>query len=161
MARLRQHPLTRALRVDKTTLAALQATLLAYLEGRAAEEIPIWRMIAAAPEALRRRASRWQRQLELSGAHTEIVAARSTVGGGSLPGQTLPTHALALQVASPDALAARLRQPDLLKGPPVIARIEEGRVLLDPRTVLPHQDRHLITMVHTALADLAAIGTPG
>ena len=158
IARLRQHPLTRALRVDKTTLAALQATLVAYLEGKASQEIPIWRMIAASPAALLQRVRRWQRQLKPTGVPTAVVATQSTVGGGSLPGQMLPTHALAIQTPSPDALAARLRQPEPRKGPPIIARIERDLVWLDPRTVLPEQDRQLIAMVRLALTDVPAQG---
>ena len=150
--RLRKHPLARALRVDKVTLAALQATLLAYQDGTAATEIPVWRMIAASPGSLRRRARRWARQIGYPRA--EVVASRSTVGGGSLPGQTLPTYVLALTVPSPDALARRLRQPPLAQNQPVIARIETGRLLLDPRTVLPEQDDRLIESVRTALASV-------
>lgn len=153
ISRLRKHPLARALRVDKVTLAALQATLLAYQDGTAATEIPVWRMIAASPDSLRRRARRWARQIGYSEA--EVVPSRSTVGGGSLPGQTLPTYALALTVPSPDALAGRLRQPLPTHNQPVIARIETGRVLLDPRTVLPDQDDRLIESVRAALADVA------
>jgi L-seryl-tRNA(Ser) seleniumtransferase len=148
IARLRCHPLARALRVDKTTLAGLQATLLAYLEGKASDEIPIWRMIATPLAALARRARKWQRALQETGVPMAVVAAESTVGGGSLPGQTLPTQALAIEVPSPDALAARLRAAD----PPVVVRIEDDRLLLDPRTVLPQQDAALIKAVRAALA---------
>jgi L-seryl-tRNA(Ser) seleniumtransferase len=147
ITKLRRHPLARAVRVDKTTLAGLQATLLAYLEGKAAQEVPVWRMIATPVQVLARRARKWQRALKEAGAPTSVVAAESTVGGGSLPGQTLPTRALALEVSSPDALAAHLRAAD----PPVVARIEDGRLLLDPRTVLPEQDTMLIEAVRAAL----------
>ncbi len=148
ITKLRRHPLARAVRVDKTTLAGLQATLLAYLEGKAAQEIPVWRMIATPLQVLARRTRKWQRALKEAGALTNVVAAESTVGGGSLPGQTLPTRALALEVSSPDALAAHLRAAD----PPVVARIEDDRLLLDPRTVLPEQDTMLIEVVRAALA---------
>jgi L-seryl-tRNA(Ser) seleniumtransferase len=148
IAKLRRHPLARAVRVDKTTLVGLQATLLAYLEGKATEEIPVWRMIDTPVEALARRARKWQRALKEAGTPLSIVAAESTVGGGSLPGQTLPTRALALEVPSPDALAARLRAAD----PPTVARIEDDRLLLDPRTVLPEQDTALIETMRDALA---------
>jgi len=147
IAKLRHHPLARAVRVDKTTLAGLQATLLAYLQGKATEEIPVWRMIATPVETLERRARRWQRALRDTGVPMTVVAAESTVGGGSLPGQTLPTRALALQVPSPDALAARLRTAE----PPVVARIEDERLLFDPRTVLPEQDRAFTEAVRAAL----------
>jgi L-seryl-tRNA(Ser) seleniumtransferase len=148
IAKLRRHPLARAVRVDKTTLVGLQATLLAYLEGKATEEIPVWRMIDTPVEALARRARKWQRALKEAGTPLSVVAAESTVGGGSLPGQTLPTRALALEVPSPDALAARLRAAD----PPTVARIEDDRLLLDPRTVLPEQDTALIETIRDALA---------
>ncbi len=131
--RLKRFPLLRALRVDKTTLAALEATLRAYLIGRAVEEIPVWQMIAAPLEELEARATGWAEELRRDGIEAMVVAAESTVGGGSLPGQTLPTRALALQVPSPNELEARLRAST----PPVIVRINEDLVLLDPRTVLP------------------------
>jgi L-seryl-tRNA(Ser) seleniumtransferase len=134
--------------VDKTTLVGLQATLLAYLEGKATEEIPVWRMIDTPVEVLARRSRKWQRALKEAGTPLSVVAAESTVGGGSLPGQTLPTRALALEVPSPDALAARLRAAD----PPVVARIEDDRLLIDPRTVLPEQDTALIETIRDALA---------
>lgn len=151
--KLKQHPLIRALRVDKITLAALQATLLAYLENKAVDEIPVWRMIAANPAMLGRRARRWQRALrktpQLAKAPLEIVKTVSTVGGGSLPGQTLPTQALAIGVDQADALAERLRTS--AGQPPVIARIENNRVIFDPRTVLPEQDKLLIAAIKHAL----------
>lgn len=151
IAKLRHHPLARAVRVDKTTLAALGATLLAYLEGKAPQEIPVWRMIATPLETLGARAQQWRTDLSQTGVSTRVVAAESTVGGGSLPGQTLPTWALALEVPSPDRLARQLRHPGIDTRPPVVARIEEDRLLLDPRTVLPEQDRALIAAVRAEL----------
>jgi L-seryl-tRNA(Ser) seleniumtransferase len=148
IAKLRRHPLARAVRVDKTTLAGLQATLLAYLEGKATDEIPVWRMIATPLETLTRRARKWQRALKEVGVPLSVVAAESAVGGGSLPGQTLPTRALALEVPSPDTLAARLRAAHQ----PVVARIEDDRLLLDPRTVLPEQDTNLVETLRATLA---------
>ncbi len=147
IAKLRRHPLARAMRVDKTTLAGLQATLLAYLEGKATEEIPVWRMITTPLETLTRRARKWQRALKGAGVPLSLVVAESTVGGGSLPGQTLPTRALALEDSSPDTLAARLRAAD----PPIVARIEDDRLLLDPRTVLPEQDAMLVEAVRAII----------
>lgn len=147
--RIKRFPLTRALRVDKVTLAGLQATLLAYLRGTATEEIPVWRMIAAPVEALEQRARAWAETLGAHGIPAEVVEGHSAVGGGSLPGETLPTRLLALSVASPNALAARLRAAD----PPVIARIERERLLLDPRTVLPEQDEPLIEELIAAFSE--------
>jgi L-seryl-tRNA(Ser) seleniumtransferase len=139
IAKLRSHPLARALRVDKTTLAGLEATLLAYLNGRATSDIPVWRMIAARPEALRARAERIAVAI---GGDATVVACASAVGGGSLPGETLPSFAVALGGA-PDQLARRLRQGT----PPVIGRIAENRLLLDVRTVLEEQEPALIAAI--------------
>lgn len=149
--KLKKQPLIRALRVDKITLAALQATLLAYLEDKATAEIPVWRMISADIQSLARRVHKWRRALhgmpQLDHRSVAVVDSVSTVGGGSLPGQTLPTKALALAVPSVDELATSLRQVH----PPVIARIENDQLLLDPRTVLPEQDKALLTALKRAL----------
>jgi L-seryl-tRNA(Ser) seleniumtransferase len=142
VARLRAHPLARALRVDKTTLAGLEATLLSYLHGRAAEEIPVWRMIAAAPEALRARAERVAAAID----GAEVAPCDSAVGGGSLPGATLPSFAVAL-TGSPDELARRLREGNR----PVVGRIAGDRLLLDMRTVLEEQEEALIEGLRATL----------
>jgi L-seryl-tRNA(Ser) seleniumtransferase len=141
----------RALRVDKVTLAGLIATLAHHERGEALREIPVWRAIAWSPEELRERAGRWRDALSLPGA--EVVETVSAVGGGTLPGVTLPTFALALPPGAPDAVAARLRAAD----PPVVGRIEDGRVLLDPRTVLPGEDEAVVRAVRGALP----AGAPG
>jgi len=138
--RLRHHPLTRALRVDKFTIAGLSATLAAYQAGRALAEIPVWRMIALSAEEVRRRARRLARRVASLGVEAEVVPGNSTIGGGSLPGETLPTWLVALRVASADALARHLR----LGEPAVVGRIEEGRFLIDLRTVLPEEEAGLL-----------------
>ncbi len=143
---LKRHPLARALRADKLCLAALQATLLHYLKGEATQEVPVWRMIAMPLEEIERRARRWRRALAQAGIRAEIVDGRSTVGGGSLPGETLPTQLVALIVDNPDALAAALRAAD----PPVIARIEADRLVLDPRTVPAEEERWLLRIIAEA-----------
>ncbi|MDY6877907.1 MAG: L-seryl-tRNA(Sec) selenium transferase [Chloroflexota bacterium] len=140
---LKIHPLARALRADKLCLAGLQATLLHYLKGDATEQIPIWRMIAMPLAEIGRRARRWRRVLSRYGVSVDIVDGCSTVGGGSLPGETLPTKLVALDVESPDRLAAALRAAE----PPVVARIEEGWLVLDPRTVLVEEERELLRVV--------------
>ncbi len=142
--RARRHPLLRALRVDKVTLAGLSATLAHYERGEATRRIPVWRAIAATPAALAERAGAWARALGAG----EVRESASAVGGGSLPDVTLPTRVVALAAPDADALAARLRAGD----PPVVGRIEEGRVLLDPRTVLPSEDDELVGAVRRALA---------
>jgi L-seryl-tRNA(Ser) seleniumtransferase len=145
--RLRKHPLLRAIRVDKLTIAAMEATLLSYLRGRAEQEIPVWQMISAPADALYSRAAALAEQLREQGVAAEPAACESTVGGGSLPGETLPSWAVAIP-GSPAALHARLRQGD----PSVVGRIAEDRLLLDLRTVLPHQDKILFQALSAALA---------
>jgi L-seryl-tRNA(Ser) seleniumtransferase len=134
--RVKRHPLMRALRVDKVTLAGLTATLAHYERGEALREVPIWRAIATAPEALRARAEGWRTALGAAADGCEVRESRSAIGGGSLPEVTIPTFVLALPPGDPDALLARLRRCD----PPIVARIEEDRVVLDPRTVMPDED---------------------
>jgi L-seryl-tRNA(Ser) seleniumtransferase len=177
VARLKKHPLARALRADKLCLAALSATLLHYLKDEAEREIPIWRMIAAAPQGLRHRAQAWQSAL----GQGEVRPSQSTVGGGSLPGETLPTFVLALSLPHPNRFLARLREPNPTpnaalqhppshrkrtethplpplqrktpdgEGIPIIARLEEDRVIFDPRTVLEEQDTTLTQEIMKAL----------
>jgi L-seryl-tRNA(Ser) seleniumtransferase len=146
--RVKRHPLMRALRLDKVTIAGLAATLAHYERGEAAAKVPVWRAIALAPEALEARARGWLAALGDAGRGCAVRASRSAVGGGSLPEVTVPTSVLALPPGDPDALAARLRRAD----PPVVARIEEDRVVLDPRTVLPHEDEAVVRAVRAALA---------
>ncbi len=142
LSQLRRHPLARALRADKLALAALIPTLDAYLNGCALEEIPSWWMMARRVGELREVAARWQ--VELGG---ELVETRSTIGGGSLPGATLPTVALALESKSVERCLALLREA----APPIIGRIEEGCLLLDPRTVLPDQEEQLLLGLRATL----------
>jgi len=136
LVKIARHPLARAVRADKLCLAALTATLLHYLKDEAEREIPVWQMISAAPDRLRERAQAWQAAIHAG----EIVPGLSTVGGGSLPEETQPTYLLALPGTQPNRRLGRLRAAS----PPVIARIESDRVVLDPRTVLPDQDPVLI-----------------
>ncbi len=152
ITRLRHHPLTRAVRVDKTTVAALAVTLDHYRRGEAVRQVPVWRMIAAEPEALARRAQSWVEQLQAGGLAALVWPGRSTVGGGSLPGETLPTHLAALPGLPADHLAAALRRQQ----PPVVARIVQDTVVLDPRTVLPEQDQALLAATRAAAGQLAS-----
>jgi L-seryl-tRNA(Ser) seleniumtransferase len=156
IARLKRFPLTRALRVDKTTLAALQATLLHYLLGKAPQKVPVWRMISLEADQIEARARRWVGELAERGVPSAVVPGRSTVGGGSLPGETLPTHLVALALEAPDEIAGRLRAGE----PPIIARIENDRLVLDPRTVLPEQEPALWDLVAQAAAVPSKLGTP-
>ncbi len=136
---IRRHPLARALRVDKMTLAALEATLQSYQRSAAAREIPVWQMIAAPVADLAQRAERWRAALGAERA-AAVWPGESAVGGGSLPGETLPTHLLALAAPQAELMAAHLRQRAL----PVICRIQQDHLLFDPRTVLPAQDEELL-----------------
>ena len=147
--RVMKHPLARAVRIDKLTLAALTATLDLYLTQSVAA-LPIWSMLGASADAMAARALTWQRRLLERGIEVEVVPAESTVGGGSLPGERLPTSALALTPRPGRAadLLRRLREHE----PPLIGRIEQERVLLDPRTVLPDEDDALLDAVVAAFA---------
>lgn len=136
ISKLRKQPLARALRADKLCLAALNATLLHYLIDDAERQIPVWRMIAAELDEIKARAQSWVEQLGCG----EIIPGESTVGGGSLPGETMPTWLLALDSPSPNRTLSHLRRCQ----PPVIARVQDQRMVLDPRTVLPSQDSLLV-----------------
>ncbi|MEK7863592.1 MAG: L-seryl-tRNA(Sec) selenium transferase [Chloroflexota bacterium] len=137
--RLRRHPLMRALRADKMTYAALEATLAEYAAGRAATTVPVQRMLAASAESIRARADALASSLAATdGLRAEATAGVSAVGGGGAPGVELATWLVSIEQrgVTPQALEARLRQLT----PPVIARIERDRVVLDLRTVLVEQD---------------------
>ena len=144
--RLRRHPLARAVRMDKASIAALTVTLLHYLRGEALEKLPVWRMIAAPLAEVRRRARRWARDV---GAPAKVVDGRSMIGGGSLPEESLPTKLVAIagDGSYVTDLARRLR----LGEPPVVARIENDALLLDPRTVASREDSTAVRAVKTAL----------
>ncbi len=142
ITKLRRDPLARATRPDKTTLAAVAATLGLYRAGRAEAEVPVWRMIAAPLDGLRARAEALAAALG-----AEAVATEATVGGGSLPGETLPSFGVAIAGGRPDALVTALRRGQ----PSVIGRVEGGRVVLDLRTVEPTRDSDLEAAVRAAI----------
>ena len=144
VGRLRKDPLARAMRPDKSTLAGVAATLGLYRAGLATSEIPVWQMIATPPAALRARADALA--VRVPGAATVALAA--TIGGGSLPGETLPSYGLAVAARSAERLLTALRRGD----PAVIGRIEDGRLLLDLRTVDPRADDELAGALGAALA---------
>jgi L-seryl-tRNA(Ser) seleniumtransferase len=141
--KIKKHPLARALRPDKLCLAGVTATLLSYLSGKATREIPVWQMISRPLDEINQTALKWKRTLSQG----EIIPGESMVGGGSLPGESLPTALLALQVPKPDRFMQSLRRQRI----PIIARIEAERVLLDPRTVLPHQEAYLLETLQQLL----------
>ena len=146
IATLRRHPLARALRLDKTSIAGLNATLLHYVKGEATHEVPVWRMISMPLPDIDQRASRWARE---AGAGSRVVDGVSMVGGGSLPGESLPTRLLSIPLSgqSPDDLARALR----VGKTPVAGRIEHDELLFDPRTVDPREDDALIEALRTVV----------
>ena len=139
-----KHPLARAVRIDKVTLSAISATLGAYLTGTYEKEIPIWNMISINESVLADRAETWRSK---TGVGT-VERSTSTIGGGSLPGQTLPTSVLSINPSgSAQNFVRCLRESPVA----VVARIENNRIMLDPRTVLPDQDNAVIEAIKFAL----------
>ena len=145
LTKIRRHPLYRAIRADKLCLAALSATLLHYLKGEAEQAIPLYQMLSRSIESLQAQVQKWIDRLQAGSA----MEGFSTIGGGSLPGETMPTCLLALKVKSPAKFAARLREAN----PPIIARVQEDLLLLDPRTVLPWQEETLLKSLYTVLIE--------
>jgi L-seryl-tRNA(Ser) seleniumtransferase len=160
IARIRRHPMFRALRVDKLTIAALEATLLAYLRGEGAsghDSVPAIQMIRASAAEIGARAESLLKLLRAAlpdcAANFEIREAESVIGGGSTPGQLLPTRVIAIkskQVSSAE-LEEKLRG-GASGGIPIIARVEDGRLILDLRTVFPEQESVLVESLRAALA---------
>ena len=142
--KLKKHPLARAIRADKLCLAALSATMLHYLKSEALTEIPVWSMISEPLEQIKSKAGRW---IEFLG-QGDLVEGKSTVGGGSLPGETLPTWLIAFSVRHPNKVLSSLREAQ----PPIIARLEEDRLVLDPRTVLANQEKQLLSNLQMILS---------
>jgi L-seryl-tRNA(Ser) seleniumtransferase len=133
---IRTHPLARALRADKLALAGAAANLLHYLKDEALSKVPVWRMISRPLGEIQATAENWAAYLSAG----EVIQGFSTVGGGSLPTEDMPTFLLALTPEKPDQFMEVLRQAS----PPIIARIEDDRVLFDPRTVLKEQEASLL-----------------
>ena len=144
--KIKKHPLARAVRADKTCLAGLTATLLHYLKDDAEWEIPIWKMMSFTLRQVKGRAEAWAEEL----GQGEIVEGESTVGGGSLPGESFKTYLLSLEVKSPDKFLKKLRA----QHPPIVARTENNKVLLDPRTVLPEQEGALLVGLKNVLEEI-------
>lgn len=151
--RLKKHPLTRALRIDKITLAGLIATSIHYLKGEAVSKIPVWRMISAPLGEMDRRARRWAQSLPGS---ARVIEGETMIGGGSLPGGTLPTRLVAIggdkrksqNIAQ--TLSRRLRRQET----PVVGRISDNVLLLDPRSVLPEEDEVMLEALRAATAGM-------
>jgi L-seryl-tRNA(Ser) seleniumtransferase len=147
---LKRHPLHRALRLDKMFLAGLERVLLHYLKGEATEKIPAWQMISTPLEILKKRAEAIKEKLRESGIEVEIQESQSTVGGGSLPGETLPTIVISVSSVGMNQMVHTADQQAKLfreQSPPIIGRIEDGTFVLDLRTVFPSQDEILVSTI--------------
>ena len=141
--KLKKHPLSRVLRADKLCLAGLAFTLLHYLKDEAEIKIPVWQMISMPLDEIQKRATRWKDSLGMG----EVIQGRSTVGGGSLPEETLPTFIFAIRLHQNNRFIRRLRE----QTPPIIARLEEDQVFFDPRTVLSFQDEDLLSGIKNVI----------
>src|SRR5260221_3617467 len=142
---IRRHPLMRALRVDKLTYAALEATLEEHAIGRGRDEIPVQRMLRMSPEEIGRRADALATALNQSGWTTRVIDGMSTVGGGSAPGSELPTRLGGIPKGgmTADQIERHLRTLE----PPIIARIQDDRIVLDLRTVVPREESQLVDLM--------------
>ena len=152
--KLKKHPLARAVRIDKVRLAGLVTTLIPYLKGEAVNNIPVWRMISAPLDEMEKRATHWAQAL---GDLAQVIEGESMVGGGSLPGGTLPTRLVAVgkqgkkrEQNVAQILAQRLRTQE----PPVVGRLSGSILLLDPRSVLPEEDQAVLQALRSAVASL-------
>jgi L-seryl-tRNA(Ser) seleniumtransferase len=156
--KLKKHPLARAVRIDKIRLAGLVATLIPYLKGEALKSLPVWQMISMPLKDIEGRAKLWAQEF---GDLARVIDGESMIGGGSLPGGTLPTKLVAIgkpSRAKEQSLAQRLAQRLRAQEPPVVGRISENVLLLDPRSVLPEEDKAMRQALRSAFADLRAKG---
>jgi L-seryl-tRNA(Ser) seleniumtransferase len=151
--KLGKHPLARAVRIDKIRLAGLAATLLHYLKGEAVQKVPVWSMLSIPLAEIEGRAKKWA---EVLGERAQVIDGESMVGGGSLPGSTLPTRLVAIGMGkrrggiTAASLARKLRSQKV----PIIGRISEDVLLLDPRSVLPEEDEIMLSELRDLAADL-------
>ena len=142
-----RHPTARAARIDKLSLAGLKSTLIHYIQNEALTRIPVWSMISMTLDEIKARVTLWNKLLDDKCALTNGLSA---IGGGSLPGETLPTILLSLDnklTGGADRYARTLLEAPI----PIASRIEEDRVMIDPRTVLPKQDSHMIVILRQTL----------
>lgn len=146
--RCKKHPLTRALRVDKLTLAAIEATLRLYLDpGMAIREIPVLRMMARTLEEIETAAERIAIKLEAAGIACGVIDGLSTIGGGSLPGEVLPTKLIAIDHPAPHQVERRLRETE----PPLLCRVGGGQLLIDPRTLAVEEEELVVLLLSRAI----------
>jgi L-seryl-tRNA(Ser) seleniumtransferase len=146
--KIRKHPLERTVRIDKMTTIALQATLLHYLKKEEVQKIPVWQMISYSPREIASRARRISKRLTQLGLASSTRDSSSTIGGGSLPDETLPTVVVVIEPpTSAEEFAYKLR----LATPPLLGRIEENHFLIDPRTIPPSLDNTVVKLIQNAL----------
>jgi len=141
--KIRKHPLARAVRADKVCLAGVAATLIHYLKDEAEKEIPVLQMMSLKADQIQKRAEVWRNAI----GQGDVIKSDSTVGGGSLPEESIPTYVLALSIKSPDSFLKKLRSAN----PPLVARTSNNQVLLDPRTVFEDQDQILISIIRNSI----------
>ena len=149
LEKIKKHPLARAVRADKICLSGTTATLLHYLKGEAEQKIPVWMMISANESEIKRRAKKIRDSLQMGSLTTGL----SMIGGGSLPGETLPTILFSLQIPKPNSFLSALRKLPI----PIIARIESKMVVFDPRTILPSQEAVFIEELQKLMIEFSNI----
>ncbi|MDD4896680.1 MAG: L-seryl-tRNA(Sec) selenium transferase, partial [Atribacterota bacterium] len=144
---IRKDPLYRVFRVGKITLSLLQSTLLFYLQGRIIQEIPVWKMISLSGQEIKRRSQALAQSLRKRGIPAQVIEGVSLIGGGSLPGKTLPTYLLSIKTeGNIDELDQRLR----LSRPAVLGRVKDNCLFFDPRTIESQFDKKLIELISSA-----------
>ena len=148
---IKKHPIARAIRIDKLNLTALSSTLLHYIKGEAIDKIPVWKMISADIESLKARVIDWQNKITIE---SNIIEGQSTIGGGSLPGQILPTYLLSISGLKIDCGVNEFFNKLLNNKFPIVARIEKNNIIFDPRTVLGDEDSKLIDGINSVYANI-------
>ena len=144
-----KHPMARVCRIDKLNMAALTSTLIHYVKDEATQKIPIWKMITQPLAMIQKRATNWKDSL---GSPCSIINGVSTIGGGSAPGETIPTFLLRIDSRALDTDAITLSENLRYGDNPIVSRIENEYILLDPRTVLPEQDEKLLETAQSVIA---------
>ena len=148
---IKKHPIARAIRIDKLNLTALSSTLLHYIKDEAIDKIPVWKMISADIESLKARVIDWQNKITIE---SNIIEGQSTIGGGSLPGQILPTYLLSISGLKIDCGVNEFFNKLLNNKFPIVARIEKNNIIFDPRTVLGNEDSKLIDGINSVYANI-------
>lgn len=141
--KIKRHPLARAIRPDKLCLAGIGETLMHYLKDEAEKEIPVWQMMSKSLEDIKMVAESWTHELQTG----DVISSFSTIGGGSLPEETLSTFVYAIKVKNPTGFLKKLRKLNF----PIIARVENDLIILDPRTVFPEQYKFVLSGLKTFL----------